>query len=98
MLLVAVVVVFRLLACNAVDVHINSEDVEKLLQLEWTLLEGIIEPTEAAAATTENAAATVAEAEVVRQDILEFQPPFRPEMVEHPLNVNILKKLVPSLT
>ena len=68
------------------------------ISLKWTLLEGIIEPTEAAAATTDNAAATVAEAEVVRQDILEFQPPFRPEMVEHPLNVNILKKLVPSLT
>ena len=78
--MVLVQAVFFLLATcagsNAVDVHINSEDVKKLLQLEWTLL-GIIDDTK--------------EAEVVRQDILEFQPPFRPEMAEHPLNVNILK-------
>ena len=59
--------------CYAVDVHINSEDVKKLLQLEWRLLD---HATEAA--------------NEVRQDIIEFQPPFRAEMVEHPLNV-ILK-------
>ena len=74
MVLVAVLLLFGAASYGsyAVDVHINSEDVEKLLQLEWSLLD---HATEAANG--------------VRQDIAEFQPPFRAEMVEHPLNVTL---------
>ena len=64
---------FGLYGSYAVDVHINSEDVEKLLQLEWSLLDH----------------ATEGSANEVLQDIAEFQPPFRAEMVEHPINVTL---------
>ena len=76
MVLVAVLLLFGHAASYgsyAVDVHINSEDVEKLLQLEWSLLDH----------------ATEGSANEVRQDIAEFQPPFRAEMVEHPINVTL---------